>query len=200
MSPAERQEHDELRAQLGEVIDDVLPIVTDITVHTRQARRAMGGRSVNAENEIVDEEVDTLTLSNEQVELAILLQRLGDRISDMGYITRASEEFYKRVMEGHKVRLTTIGEEREVEEKVPDREVTGTSSRTTRITKKFVTVAAGVADSMKIGLAHEAFVLNNDCQKQLDQLLNIRKSTDKTIDTIRSKLSYEKANDNNASR
>jgi hypothetical protein len=194
MNLAEQKEFDEFSAQLEAVIDEALPIVKSITVHTRRARRAMGGRSLNNEGEIVDEEVDTLTLSNEQVELAILLQRLGERISNMGYVARAAEEFYKRVMEGHKVRLTQIGEERIVEEKDKD------STTGYRKVKKFVPVAAGVADSMKIELAHEAFMLHNSCQQQLESLVQIRKSTDKTIDTMRSKLSYEKANDNNAAR
>jgi hypothetical protein len=191
MNDAERLEFEKFSGQLDELQTDALPIVEEISVHTRLARRAMGGRSLNDENEIVDEEVDTLTLSNEQVELGILLQRLGDRIADMGYIARAAEEFYKRVMEGHKVRLTQVGEAREEVEKDPN-----TKEEKTVI--KYVTLAAGVADSMKIGLAHEAFELHNSCQKQMDQLVYIRKSTDKTIDTIRSKLSYEKANDKNA--
>jgi hypothetical protein len=191
MNDAERLEFEKFSGQLDDLQTDALPIVEEISVHTRLARRAMGGRSLNEENEIVDEEVDTLTLSNEQVELGILLQRLGDRIADMGYIARAAEEFYKRVMEGHKVRLTQVGEPREVVEKDP------TTKEEKKVTK-YVPMAAGVADSMKIGLAHEAFELHNSCQKQMDQLVYIRKSTDKTIDTIRSKLSYEKANDKNA--
>jgi len=193
MNEAERIEFDNFKFQLDELQTDVLPIVQDISVHTRLARKAMGGRTTNDENEIVDLEVDTMTLSNEQVELAILLQRLGDRISEMGYIARGAEEFYKRVMEGHKVRLTQIGEAREIVEKDPN------TKQEKKVTK-YVPMAAGVADSMKIGLAHEAFDLHNSCQKQMDQLVYIRKSTDKTIDTIRSKLSYEKSNDNNAAR
>lgn len=191
MNEAERLEFEKYSGQLDDLQTDALPIVEEISVHTRLARRAMGGRSLNEENEIVDELVDTLTLSNEQVELGILLQRLGDRIADMGYIARAAEEFYKRVMEGHKVRLTQVGEPREVVEKDP------TTKEEKKVTK-YVPMAAGVADSMKIGLAHEAFELHNSCQKQMDQLVYIRKSTDKTIDTIRSKLSYEKSNDKNA--
>ncbi len=191
MNEAERIEFDNFNFQLDELRTDALPIVEEISVHTRRARNAMGGRHLNDDNEIVDDEVDTLTLSNEQVELGILLQRLGDRISEMGYIARGAEEFYKRVMEGHKVRLTQVGEARETVEKDP------TTKKEKKVTK-YVTIAAGVADSMKIGLAHEAFELHNSCQKQMDQLVYIRKSTDKTIDTIRSKLSYEKSNEKNA--
>lgn len=198
MTEAEREDFNRFSKALDDLRGDALPIVKEISVHTRLARNAMGGRTRNEEDEIVDLPVDTLTLSNEQVELGILLQRLGDRISEMGYIARAAEELYKRVMEGHKVRLTQIGEEREVDEKIPDEEIKGTKTSKFRKVKKFVPVAAGVADSMKILLSHEAFELHNECQKQMDQLVYIRKSTDKTIDTIRSKLSYEKSNDKNA--
>lgn len=191
MNEAERIEFDNFNFQLDELRTDALPIVEEISVHTRRARNAMGGRHLNDENEIVDDLVDTLTLSNEQVELGILLQRLGDRISEMGYIARGAEEFYKRVMEGHKVRLTQVGEAREIVEKDP------TAKEEKKVTK-YVPLPAGVADSMKISLAHEAFELHNSCQKQMDQLVYIRKSTDKTIDTIRSKLSYEKSNEKNA--
>ena len=192
MNEAERQEFNRFKEQLEEVTDDVLPIVNDITVHTRRARGAMGGLTENEDGEIVDKLVDTLVLSNEQVELAILLQRIGDRISTIGYITRGMEEFYKRVMEGHKVRLTRVGVEKTKQVKDPD---STTGFRTETV---YETVAAGVADSMKIELAHEAFALFNECQKRMDMLINIRKSTDKTIDTVRSKLSYEKRNEDSA--
>ena len=191
MNAAEQEEFSNYTQYLEQLQEDVLPIVKDISVHTRLARRAMGGRTKNDEDEIVDLEVDTLTLSNEQVELGILLQRLGDRISDMGYIARAAEEFYKRIMEGHKVRLTQVGEERQVVEKDP-------KTKEEKTVVKYVPLPAGVADSMKISLAHEVFELHNECQRQMDQLVYLRKSTDKTIDTIRSKLSYEKSNEKNA--
>lgn len=188
---SEDQEIARYRESLEFLQEDVLPIVKGIQDFTLEARAAMGGLSLNSRGETVEKSADTLVLSNVQVELAILLQRLGDRISEMGYITRASEELYKRVLEGHKVRLTTIGVEQEVVVKDPD---TGAES----IGHKTVTYAAGVADSMKIGLSHKAFEFYNLCQKQMDQLSLIRKSTDKTIDAIRSKLSREKANDKNA--
>jgi hypothetical protein len=191
MNEAERLEFDRHSQDLSDLQDEALPILKEISVHTRRARKAMGGRTLNDDNEIIDLDVDTLTLSNEQVELAILLQRLGDRLSEMGYIARAAKEFYERVREGHKVRLTQVGEAREVEE--TNKEGGEITTKT-----KYFTVAAGVADSMKIELAHEAFGIHNECEKTMDQLAYARKSTDKTIDTIRSKLSYEKANDKNA--
>lgn len=191
MNSSEREEFANYSQYLDQLRDEVTPIVQEISVHTRRARGAMGGRTENEEGEIVDLEVDTLTLSNEQVELGILLQRLGDRIANMGYVARAVEEFYKRVMEGHKVRLTQVGEEREVIEKDP-------KTKAEKMVIKYVPLPAGVADSMKIGLAHEIFELHNECQRQMDQLVYMRKSTDKTIDTIRSKLSYEKSNEKNA--
>ena len=190
MNEAERQEYHNYELALEELLGDALPILDEISVHTRYARRAMGGRFKNSEGEIEDTDVDTYTLSNEQVELAILIQRLSERISEMGYIARAVKEFYERIREGHKVRLTQIGEEREFVKDLKD------GSQV--VEKKFVPIAAGVADSMKIQLAHEVFDLHNQSEKFLNKLVLARSATDKTVDTIRSKLSYEKANEKNA--
>lgn len=148
----------EYQDHLDALTADALPIVQDIATHTKRARKAMD-----------QDPVDTLTLSNELVELSILLQRLGDRIATMGYIVRGAKEFYERTRENHKVRLV-----------------------------KEESVAAGVADSMKIDLSHEEFKVYNSCERMMDRLVYVRKSTDKTIDAIRSKLSYEKVNERNA--
>lgn len=159
MIKAERAaELQEYKNNLDALTSDALPIIEEIALHTKIARRAMN-----------PDPVDTFTLSNELVELAILLQRLGDRLATMGRIVRGAKEFYARVMEGEKVRLV-----------------------------KDEGMAAGVADSMKVELAHEEFKMVNDCDYVMDRLVYARKSTDKTIDSIRSKLSYEKANERNA--
>lgn len=131
------------------------PLLKEIQQHTLSARKAMA-----------QDPVDTLTLSNELVELAILLQRLGDRIAECGFIVRAAKEYYERTREEHKVRLVN-------EEAKP----------------------AGVADSMKASLVKEEFEFYNKCEYRMDKLVYTRKSTDKTIDAIRSKLSYEKINE-----
>ena len=55
MNEAERQEFNRFKQQLEELQEDVLPIVNDISIHTRRARAAMGGLTKNAEGEIVDE-------------------------------------------------------------------------------------------------------------------------------------------------
>ena len=175
---AEQNELDQYRQALADLTSDALPVVEEISKETRRARKAMD-----------QDPVDTLTLSNKLVELSILNQRLGERIATMGYIVRGCKEFYERVREGHKVRLVTKGEPRQTVEKKDGIE---------KVVTKYVTVAAGVADSMKIGLAHEEFVVYNECEKVMDQLVYARKSTDKTIDSIRSKLSYEKTNERNA--
>jgi hypothetical protein len=156
---AEQPEIDEYKTGLSNLEDEALPILEEIAKHTKRARKAMGGETTV---------VDTLTLSNELVELAILLQRLGDRISMMGYIVRGCKEFYERTREGHKTRLVKEGN------------------------------PAGVADSMKIELSHEEFEVYNQCEYTMDRLVYARKSTDKTIDAIRSKLSYEKVNEQRA--
>lgn len=155
---AERSEQEEYVEALSNLESDALPVVQDVATHTKRARKAMG-----------QDPVDTLTISNELVELSILVQRLGDRIARMGHIARSAKEYYERTREEHKVRL--------VQEKK---------------------IAAGVADSMKITLSHEQFKIHNDCEYLMDRLVYTRKATDKTIDAIRSKLSYEKSNERNA--
>lgn len=155
---AERTELEEYKAALQALQSDALPIVEEIATHTKRGRKAMD-----------QDPVDTLTLSNELVELSILLQRLGDRIATMGRIVRGCKEFYERTREDWKVKLV-----------------------------KEQDTAAGVADSMKISKAHKEFEVYNDCEYWMDRLVYARKSTDKTIDAIRSKLSYEKVNERNA--
>ena len=51
---------------------------------------------------------------------------------------------------------------------------------------------------MKISLVKAEFDLYNRCEYLMDKLVYTRKSTDKTIDSMRSKLSYEKQNERNA--
>lgn len=176
-----KDEYDQIKGSLESIEEETLPIIEEISYYTRKARRATGGPQYQPDGTTKEYQTDTLVLSQCQVQLSILNQRLSERISMMGYTTRSAEEFYKRQMEGHKVRLTQVGEERVVDGK-----------------KKMVTVAAGVADSMKIGLVSEEFELYNQCQYRLDQFKGAWKSNDKTIDTIRSKVSYEKSNEYNA--
>lgn len=142
---------------LDKLTDEVMPIIKDLSRHTLNARKAM------------DPPVDTLTLSNELVELAILNQRLGDRVAYANYLARDTKNFYEETREEHKVRL--VKEEGE---------------------------AAGVADSMKIKLSRAEFELRNQSEMLYERLQFLRKSTEKTIDAIRSKLSYEKSNERNA--
>lgn len=107
--------------------------------------------------------VDMNLIATAGLELSILNQRLGDRVWQAGVIERASKNHYETVREGHKVRL--------VEEEA---------------------MAAGVADSHKVGLAKKEFELSNDAKGLHDKLQYLRKSTDKTIDMIRSKNSIAK--------
>ena len=95
MKPAERTaELAEYRKHLDALTADATPVIQQIATHTKVARKAMDASPV-----------DTLTLSNELVELSILVQRLGDRLARMGHIVRGAKEFYERVREGEKVRL-----------------------------------------------------------------------------------------------
>lgn len=184
MATAEQTEFEAIEISRNNLDEEALPITKDIALHTMKARKA-----------IAQDPVDTLTISNELVELSILNQRLGDRISTMGYIVRSAKELYERTREEHKVRLVQVGEEREVEVDDPE---AGDSDAPKIKKKKFVTVAAGVADSMKLSLVRKEFELYNQCEYLMDKLVYTRKSTDKTIDSMRSKLSYEKQNERNA--
>jgi hypothetical protein len=134
------------------LLGNAISVLDEIKVHTLTARKAMDL-----------DPVDANTLANEIVELAILNQRLGDRVSDAGVVARAAENHYKTVREEHKLRLVS-------EKKM----------------------AAGVADSAKMKLSENEFDLYNAATGLYEQLLNMRRSSDKTIDAIRSKLSFEK--------
>lgn len=155
------------------LLTDATDLLDEVKEHTLKARKAMD-----------KDPVDVNALANEIVELAILNQRLGDRVAEAGMIARASENHYKTVREEHKLRLVQVGEKREVEE------TTGTDS--TKLVKKMVKMAAGVADSAKMKLSQDEFDLYNAANGLYEQLLNMRRSSDKTIDAIRSKLSFEK--------
>lgn len=170
-----------LETQYFELLSDALDVLDDVKKHTLTARKAMDVSPVDAN-----------TLANEQVELAIINQRLGDRVSEAGQIARATENHYKTVREEHKLRLVQVGEEREVE--VDD----GETTRGKKTVKKFVKMAAGVADSAKMKLAQEEFDLWNAALALYEQLQFMRKSSDKTIDAIRSKLSFEKSDYKNS--
>lgn len=161
------------------LLTDATALLDEVKEHTLKARKAMDL-----------DPVDANTLANEIVELAILNQRLGDRVAEAGQIARACENHYKTVRETHKLRLVQDGEEREVEE------TTGT--KTTTVVKKMVKMAAGVADSAKMKLSQDEFDLWNAALGLYEQLQFMRRSSDKTIDAIRSKLSFEKIDYKNA--
>lgn len=84
MKPAERTaELAEYRKHLDALTADATPVIQQIATHTKVARKAMDASPV-----------DTLTLSNELVELSILVQRLGDRLARMGHIVRGAKESF----------------------------------------------------------------------------------------------------------
>lgn len=145
-------DYQELEDAYLELMTDAQDVLDDVVIHTKGARQAMDLDPVDAQ-----------ALSNEIVELAILNQRLGDRVAKAGVISRACENHYKIVREEHKLRLVKSNE-----------------------------MAAGVADSAKMKLAEKEFDLSNAAEGLFDQLQYMRRSSDKTIDAIRSKLSFEK--------
>jgi len=153
------------------LLSSALDLLDEVKLHTISARSAMD-----------QDPVDINTLANELVELAILNQRLGDRVAQAGMIARAAENHYKTVREEHKLRLVLTGRESVADD--------GTT--------KLVKMAAGVADSAKMKLSEDEFDLHNAATGLYEQLLNMRRSSDKTIDAIRSKLSFEKLDYKNA--
>lgn len=169
---------DNYRWALDVLVDYALPVAQDMAKETMRARKAMS-----------QDPVDTLTLSNKLVELSILNQRMGERVSLMGYIVRAADEWYHRIRENHKVRLVIKGEARQTTE-------TDAKGKE-KIVTKYVTMAGGVADSMKLELAHQEFALYNECQLVMDKLLSTRRSTEKTLDNLRTKISFEKGDQRN---
>lgn len=150
------------------VLTSATEVLDEVKVHTINARQAMDL-----------DPVDANTLANEIVELAILNQRLGDRVADAGIISRAADNHYKTVREEHKLRLVQVGEFK-------------TFIEDGKSVERYVKLAAGVADSAKMKLAIDEFDLYNAAQGLYDQLQYMRKSSDKTIDAIRSKLSFTK--------
>ncbi len=169
------EEYQEIEDAYAELLSDSLALLDEVKEHTIKARKAMDL-----------DPVDANTLANEQVELAILNQRLGDRASKAGAISRAAENHYKTVREEHKLRLVRVGEEQMVE--VDDGKTTAGKKQE----KRFVKLAAGVADSAKMKLSQKEFDLYNMAEELREKLAFMRRSSDKTIDAIRSKLSYEK--------
>lgn len=151
------EEMEAIADALSNLEGDVYPIVQGIAKNSMKARKA-----------IQSDPVDTLTLSNMAVELAILNQRLGERVANALALNRWAKEFYERQRENIKIRLVK-------EEKEP----------------------IGVADSRKVELAHDYFDLYSNCEFQVDRLVGARRATDKTIDTIRTKISYEKSDQRN---
>lgn len=151
------------------VLNDSTELLEEVKIHTLSARRAMDL-----------DPIDVNTLANEMVELAILNQRLGDRVTDAGIVARAAENHYKTVREEHKLRLVQIGEEKLVDMEDGNK------------TKRYVKMAAGVADSAKMKLSQDEFDFWNAATGLYEQLRQMRRASDKTIDTIRSKLSFTK--------
>jgi len=101
-------------------------------------------------------------LANMQVELSMLIQRMSERQAMAGYNERAAEYQLKKSQESLKIIFVEGGD------------------------------AIGVADSKKVLETESEFYNHNHAKYLLDNINLTRRATDKTIDTIRSKLSYEK--------
>lgn len=109
------------------------------------------------------EPIDLNLIANENVELGILLQRLAERVVTAGYNERSAEYNYKTVKESLKTFFV---------------EIHGNT--------------ASLADSKKEAAAREEFELWNEAKQVADNLSMIYRSTNKTLDQTRSKLSFGK--------
>jgi hypothetical protein len=146
--------YEDIEAKYFELLGESVDLLDEVKEHTIIARRAMDSIPV----------VDANTLSIEVVELAILNQRLGTRVSKAGMIARSAEFHYKMVRENHKIQVM-----------------------------KDKKIAATAAESYKYELSATEFDLFNAAKGLEDDLSNMRWSTSDTIDAIRSKLSFEKS-------
>lgn len=159
--------------ELEQYDQDLTELIEDVAPLLTEIQR----ETKKARKAMDTDPVDTLTLSNKLVDLSILNQRLGDRVANAGHLARATQNFYELMRETHKVRLVKgYDENGEAQD----------------------TVAAGVADSMKLQFVQAEFEVANNAKRILDQLSMLRKSTEKTIDGLRTKISYEKVNERNA--
>lgn len=154
------------------LLKDSEVLLKKVKVQTMTAKKAMDKENWNGMNNAI-------------VEMSILNQRLGDRVSMAEFIARDAENHYKTVREGHKVRLVKEGEER-IATKVDPK------TKKKKQVKELVPMAAGVADSAKMKLSEAEFNFWNETLYLAENLKYMLRSANKTIDALRSKLSFVK--------
>lgn len=113
---------------------------------------------------------DLYALSNSLVDLSILNIRLIERIIDGKYLLNEAKGLYESRREDWKVKL-----------------VQGHDGNDG--------VAAGVADSMKVGKVRGEYEVMNQAERNYENVNLTRRAIEKALDSIRSKLSYEKAHE-----
>lgn len=109
-------------------------------------------------------------LSNSLVDLSILNIRLIERIIDAKYLLNEARYLYESRREEWKVKLVQGYDD-----------VEG--------------IAAGVADSMKVGKVKQEHETWNQAERNYEDVNLTRRAIEKSLDAIRSKLSYEKAHE-----
>lgn len=179
MPSVEEMELDKLKAKLDQWESDALPLVEEVKGEVTTARKAMDA-----------EPPDLYALSNSLVDLSVLNIRLIDRITNAKFIFNEAKYLYESRREGWKVKLVQgYTEETEVDAVLVEPNETKKFKKKQQ--KVHDPVAAGVADSMKVNKVRMEYELMNRAEKNYETVNLLRRSIEKAIDSIRSKLSYE---------
>lgn len=189
MSKAKDNELVGLKDKLDKWEGDALPLTEEIKTEVTKAREAMDANPPNL-----------YVLSNSLVDLSILNLRLIDRITNAKFVFNEAKYLYESRREAWKVKLVqgyTMVAEVEQPHSDPKKAKKGLTETVTE-TRNIDGVAAGVADSMKVGQVKVEYELMNQAEKNYETVNLLRRSIEKAIDSIRSKLSYESKHETKA--
>ena len=163
---------DFLRDRVRDWESDSLPLINEIKAEVMKARKAMDS-----------DPPDLYGISNALVELSILNIRLIDRIIQARYIYMEAKGLHEARREEWKVKLV-----KGYTEVISDNGDEGSN-------KVYEPVAAGVADSAKVGKVRDEYTFMNETEHNYELVNLTRRAIEKSMDAIRSKLSYEKAHE-----
>lgn len=179
-------ELNDLKTRIHEWEVDALPLIEEIKAEVTKARKSMDS-----------DPPELYAISNSLVDLSILNIRLIERIVRAKYLWNEAKGLYESRREGWKVKLVqgyTLIEEK----KIPHSNIKKAKKGEKEIVTSSVAidgVAAGVADSMKVGMVREEYEVANQAEMNYESVNLTRRAIEKAIDSIRSKLSYEKAHE-----
>lgn len=162
---------------------DALLLIQEIKEEVDNARKAMDA-----------DPPQLYILSNSLVDLSMLNIRLIDRIVNAKYFFNEAKGLYESQREGWKVKLVQGYTETTYTidpDYVPPKN--GETASDKIVHNRVVEgVAAGVADSMKVGKVREEYEVMNQAEKNYETVNLTRRAIEKAMEGIRSKLSYEK--------